>query len=108
MTEAQQKAEQYAIGKSSSSVFRQAHIDDFLAGWKERERSGWVETKKQLPIMTDANEDGYVLVSLRKDRQWGRGNRIGFIKWNRVKSERHTHWAKAPQPPKPITPEGVK
>jgi hypothetical protein len=38
MTETiEQAAERYAKNKSSSDVFRQAHIEDFKAGWNARD-----------------------------------------------------------------------
>jgi hypothetical protein len=41
-------AEKYAEGKSSSSVFREAHIRDFLAGFNSAEKENEVNLKKQI------------------------------------------------------------
>ena len=38
MKNKEQLAEEYAEGKSSSSVFREAHIRDFLAGFSAKEK----------------------------------------------------------------------
>lgn len=41
-------AEQYAEGKSSSSVFQEAHKRDFLAGY-EAGQPKWISVDEQLP-----------------------------------------------------------
>ena len=44
----EQLAEQYAEGKSSSSVFQEAHKKDFLAGY-EAGQPKWISVDEQLP-----------------------------------------------------------
>ena len=46
----EQLAEQYAENKSSSDVFRRAHIKDFLAGW-EAGQSKWISVSSQEPTL---------------------------------------------------------
>ena len=41
-------AEQYAQGKSSSKVFREAHVKDFLEGYKASEPK-WISVYDKLP-----------------------------------------------------------
>ena len=44
----EQLAEQYAEGKSSSSVFQEAHKRDFLAGY-EAGQPKWISVEEQTP-----------------------------------------------------------
>ena len=44
----EQLAEQYAEGKSSSSVFQEAHKRDFLAGY-EVGQPKWISVEEQTP-----------------------------------------------------------
>ena len=58
----------------------------------------WIPVTK-LPTERDANEKGYVITYLRKDRQWGWPTKVGFTKWNKVNRQRHTHWMHCPNAP---------
>ncbi len=59
----------------------------------------WVAVSDRLPIISDGDQKGYVMVFLRTDRQWGWPTNVGFGKWNRVSSRSHTHWRRCPKPP---------
>ena len=55
-------AEKYAEGKSSSSVFREAHIKDFLAGFNSAEK----EIKKQIKDLKNKYGSWLVEAQTRK------------------------------------------
>ena len=59
----QQLAEQYAEGKSSSSVFKEAHKRDFLAGF-EAGQPKWISVDEQTP-----EDDRAVLVKTKDYRR---------------------------------------
>lgn len=60
----------------------------------------WVDVNDRLPTFEDADENGYVLVYLSKNRQNGWANCKGGAKWSRVNSNSHTHWMSFPKKPK--------
>lgn len=53
----------------------------------------WIALGSRLPTASDADSNGYVLVHLRSDRQWGYPTKVGAAKFERVTSVKHTHWA---------------
>ena len=59
----EQLAEQYAEGKSSSSVFKEAHKRDFLAGF-EAGQPNWISVDEQTP-----EDDRAVLVKTKDYRR---------------------------------------
>ena len=59
----EQLAEQYAEGKSSSSVFKEAHKRDFLAGF-EAGQPKWISVDEQTP-----EDDRAVLVKTKDYRR---------------------------------------
>jgi hypothetical protein len=59
-------AEKYAEGKSSSSVFREAHIRDFLAGFNSAEKENEVNLKKQIKDLKNKYGSWLVEAQTRK------------------------------------------
>jgi len=70
-----------------------------VRGGKFKSMEKWTSITDGYPAENDADDRGYVLVYLRKDRQWGWPTRVGFGKWNRVCKGSHTHWMQPPKPP---------
>lgn len=53
----QEAAEKYASSKSSSEVFKRAHINDFIAGanWSEEDKWIKIESEDNLPKETKSH-----------------------------------------------------
>lgn len=94
----EQIAEQYAEGKSSSSVFQEAHKRDFLAGFEEGQPK-WISVDKELP-----KDDRTVLVWINdtENPQWSNYGLCSYLneKWyckgGRDSHEVVTDWCQIP------------
>ena len=96
----EQLAEQYAEGKSSSSVFQEAHKRDFLAGY-EVGQPKWISVDEQLP---DNERTVLVWINNTENPQWNNYRLGSYLneKWycvgGRKSHEIVTHWSSIPAP----------
>ena len=102
----EQLAEQYAEGKSSSSVFQEAHKKDFLAGFdlaEELFKPKWISAEEQLP---DDERTVLVWINNIENPQWNNYRLGSYLneKWycvgGRKSHEIVTHWSSIPAPKK--------
>ena len=94
----EQLAEQYAEGKSSSSVFKEAHKRDFMAGF-EAGQPKWISVDEQLP---DNDRTVLVWINNTQNPQWS-GYKLGaylnknwYCQGGRKSHEIVTDWAQIP------------